>query len=308
MNRNDKPISDEVARVIWRRAAELQAAAERRMEERARQLSERTGSAGPAGDEIHPDDVRAAAIEAGISAEFVEIAMAEAAASGSHSTRLPPWELLGAKLFLDPSQRSIELTGLVPGVVDAVTTAVAQVFSGHPCLLHVGEVADLPGSSGRVVVFNVPKYDWSATANPGFVEKTSMVGLRQLHVAVRPFSGDTATCEVVVTGDLHPGMRMRWRLGAVTSAGAGAAGGGAGVGIAGSALSGALLLLPALAGAAAVTGLTVALWGIGYRYYRTKVEESLKESLGLLEASARAMSGARISGDTRTHLRLSSVR
>src|SRR5690606_24367892 len=68
-----------------------------------------------------------------------------------------------------------------------------------------GEVAELPGSAGRVIVFNVPKYDWSATANPPFVEKASIIGLRQLHVAVRPVDGDPAECEVVVAGDLHAG-------------------------------------------------------------------------------------------------------
>lgn len=292
MQPGDDRISEEGARAIWRRAAQLQAEAERRMEENLRRVPSGAGAV-PLGDGLHPEDVRAAGEEAGISPEFVQIALAEAAASDTPSTPTARGDGLGARLFLGVTRHTLEATANVQGSVDTVSAAVLQVFSGHPCLLQAGEVADLPSWSGRVIVFNVPKYDWSATANPPFLEKASMIGLKQIHVAVRPLALEAPSCEVVAAGDLHPGMRSRWRWSAATSVGASAAGGVAGVGLAGSVIAGGLLILPALLGAAAVGGAAVGAWALSYHYYRSKVEESLKQSLQLLPAAARAVAATK---------------
>lgn len=281
-------LPDEEARAIWRRAAQLQAEAERRIEERARQLPPSGGRAND-GDGLLPEEVRIAAEEAGIAPEFVQIALAEASASPERVSPVARWDMLGARFFLASTRHSIEVATTVEGRLDTVSSAVLQVFAGHPCLLHAGEVAEFPSSSGRVIVFNVPPFDWSVTANPPFVEKASMVGLRQLHVAIRPIPEDPSRCEVVVAGDLRPGMRTRWRWSAATYAGAGAAGGVVGVGMAGSALAGALLALPAIVGATVLGGAAVAAWAAGYRYYRHQVEDALKQSLQLVPATSRAM-------------------
>ena len=279
---------DEAARAIWRRAAHLQAEAERRLEERTRQIPVRHAGESSEGEGLRPDEVRLAAEEAGIAPEFVQIALAEAAAATDRELQETRWDLLGAKLFLGSTRRSIEVTAVVPGNLDTVSAASLQVFAGHPCLLQTGEVAEI-ASSGRVLVFNVPKYDWSATANPPFVEKASMIGLRQLHVAIKPLPEDPSRCEVVVAGDLRPGMRMRWRWSAATSVTASVAGGAAGAGLAGSLMGGAILALPALLGAAAVGGAAAAVWATAYRYYRSQVEEALTQSLHLLPTTARAI-------------------
>lgn len=294
----DKRIPEQTARAIWRRAAQLQAEAEHRLEERAGRIPSRTGTDQEAVDGLRPEDVRAAAEEAGISPEFVQIALAEAAASKAPTTPMGEWDVMGAKVFLGASRRTIEATTTLSARVDAVTAAVLQVFTGHPCLLQADEVAELPASAGRVIVFNVPKFDWSVTANPPFIEKAAMIGLRQLHVAVRPLQEDPGVCEVVVVGDLHDGMRSRWRLSAATSVGGSAAGAAWGLGLAGSALAGAVLVLPALAGAAVVSGAAVAAWVGGYRYYRRQVEAALEQSLQLLPAAARAL-GAYAAGRER---------
>lgn len=289
MPSNEDRISEEAARAIWRRAAQLQAEAERRMDEGLRRLPAKSGPGLSSEEGLHPDDVRAAGEEAGISPEFLQIALAEASASGEASSAIARHDILGARLFLGATRHTIEATQTVQGSVDTVSAAVLQVFSGHPCLLQASEVAELPSWSGRVIVFNVPKYDWSATANPPFVEKAVMIGLRQLHVAVRPLPGESPTCEVVVAGDLHSGMRTRWKWSAATSVGATAAGGAVGVGVAASAIAGALLIVPAVVGAAVISSASVGAWVLGYRYYRRAVEESLKDSLQLLPAAARAV-------------------
>lgn len=282
-------ISEEAARAIWRRAAQLQAEAERRLEDRAHGLPVLHGGEPPERDGLDRDHVRIAAEEAGIAPEFVQIAMAEAAASPGPVSPETRADLLGARFFLGSSDRTLEVSAIVPEGLDTVSAASLQVFCGHPCLLQAGEVAEMPTSSGRVIVFNVPKYDWSATANPPFVEKASVIGLTQLHVAIRPLPDDPSACEVVVAADLRPGMRQRWRWSAATSLGASAVGGAAGAGLAVSVVAGALLALPALLGAAALSGAAAAAWAAGYRYYRGQVEASLKESLQILPAAARAI-------------------
>ena len=293
MPTGDNRISDEAARAIWRRAAELQAEAERRLEERVGRLPAARAGEPADGDGLRPDQVRLAAEEAGIGAEFVQIALAEAAASPERASPTTRWDLLGARVFLGSTRGSVEVTAIVPGDVDTVSAASLQVFSGHPCLLQAGEVAEI-AAAGRVLVFNVPPYDWSASANPPFVEKASMIGLRQLHVAIQPLPEDPSRCEVVVAGDLRAGMRSRWRWGAATSVSASAAGGAAGVGIAAAAMAGAgaLLALPAIVGAVVVSGATVAAWAASYRYYARQVEDALQQSLRLLPTVARAIAAS----------------
>jgi hypothetical protein len=285
-------ISEEAARAIWRRAAQLQAEAERRLEESHRLPVPTRGDVSRT-DGLHLDDVRTAGEEAGISPEFVQIALAEASASTGPSSIMSGSDILGARLFLGATQRAIEASATIKGDVDMVSAAVLQVFAGHPCLLQAGEVAELPSWSGRVIVFNVPKYDWGATANPPFVEKAAAIGLKQLHVAVRPLPGETETCEVVVAGDLQPGMRKYWRWSAATSAGATIAGGAAGLGFAATAVAGTILIVPAVLGAVVASGASVGAWAWGYRYYRGAVEESLKESLQLLPIAVRTVASNR---------------
>src|SRR5918996_1224589 len=97
---SDDHIAEEAARAIWRRAAQLQAEAERRMEENVRKVPPKTGTDPLGSDGLHPDVVRVAGEEAGISPEFVQIALAEAAASNAPSSPMARWDVLGAKLFL----------------------------------------------------------------------------------------------------------------------------------------------------------------------------------------------------------------
>jgi hypothetical protein len=116
-NRNMPPsddrIPEETARAIWRRAAQLQAEAERRLEENSRRIPSATGTDPSGAPGLHPDDVRAAGGEAGISPEFVQIAMAETAASNAPSSPLARWDVLGARLFLGATRHTIEATATV---------------------------------------------------------------------------------------------------------------------------------------------------------------------------------------------------
>ena len=79
--RNDR-IPEEAAQAIWRRAAQLQAEAERRMEEKLHRIAPPPGTDLVSDDGLDPNHVRIAGEEAGISPEFVQIALAEAAGVG----------------------------------------------------------------------------------------------------------------------------------------------------------------------------------------------------------------------------------
>lgn len=292
MSRKKDRFSEEAARSIWRRAAQLQAEAERRLEESQKQIP--PSEADPLlEDGLLADDIRASGEEAGISPEFVQIALAEATAADGPSAAATERDIFWGRFFLGSTRPTIEASRITEGSLDSVCAAVLQVFTGHPLLLHAGEVADLPSGSGRVIVFSVPKYDWSGMTNPPFVEKAATVGLKQIHVAVRPLPGEEATCEVVVAGDLHPGIRSRWRWSAGTSVGAGAGGAAAGVGLAASAIAGALLVVPAVVGAAALSGATVGAWALTYRHSLRAVEDFLNESLRLLPAAVWAVNSSR---------------
>ncbi len=128
MPTNKDPISEEAARSVWRSAAQVQAEAERRLEESHR-LPARTEPGLSRDEGLHPDVVRAAGEEAGISPEFVQIALAEASASRGPSSGMTRKDFLGARLFLGATRHTIEATRTVQGSVDSVSAAILQVFS-----------------------------------------------------------------------------------------------------------------------------------------------------------------------------------
>lgn len=290
MSGSEPTIPEERAQAIWRRAARLQAEAERRMEERARTLAaaDEPGAHSP-GEGFRAGEVEAAAVEAGIAPEYVRIAMAEIATDPKAPAPLRGWEERAATRFLGTADRSLELARVVPAPLPLAVEAALRVLSAHPCVLQLRDVVDLPSLPGRAIVLDVPKYEWDGTSNPPFVESAAMVGLRRVHVTVRSLPGERGGCEVVISGDLERGVRNNWRFGALASGATGAAGAGAGVVAAASlGISGALLALPVAGGIALFAGVTAAVWGPTYRYYRRRVVEMLEESLRTLEASARA--------------------
>src|SRR5690606_29566470 len=103
----------------------------------------------------------------GISAEFVQIALAEAATSGRPALATTRVDALGSKVFLGATCRTIDATATVRGGVDVVSAATLQVFCGHPCLLQAGEVAELPSSRRRRrVPSRRTEYPRNATRRP----------------------------------------------------------------------------------------------------------------------------------------------
>ena len=103
MSQDETRISEEKARALWRRAAELQAEAARRLEERSRQLAPRGQSADMEEVEGYRlADVRAAAEEAGISPEFVDHALVESRNTGLVNTAQARPSAMAARFLGQP--------------------------------------------------------------------------------------------------------------------------------------------------------------------------------------------------------------
>src|SRR5690606_6648841 len=130
MDRDEPRYSEEEAAAIWRRAARLQMEAAQRLEERSRSLVVR-----PVGEELpriggsmRQSDVEAAAQEAGISPEYVQLAQAELRAQSGSGETLEGWEDRAATRFLRTGERSIEVSRLVAAPVEAVLAAMRRIF------------------------------------------------------------------------------------------------------------------------------------------------------------------------------------
>ena len=275
-------IDEERARAVWRRAAELQAEAAQRMEERAR-LS---AGAGDAGDPSEPgfrrSDVEAAAVEAGISPEFVQLALAETEAGTS---ALAGWTDRAANRLLT-SRRNLELTRTVAAPPAEIFRAMQRIFPAHPYLLTLRDTLGDP-LRGGVLVFDLPRFNWSGNNTP-FASDAYTLGVTTLRVLLRP-AADGAECEVALSADLRRGVRANWWVGTSLAGffGGGGALAGAGLGAAALGAAGALLALPALAGAAVVGGASGAGYGALYRWYLRKLELQLRDLLRTVDANAR---------------------
>ncbi len=211
---------------------------------------------------------------------------------------LTGWEERGARLMLGGLD-DVQLTRLLSGSVDEVSATLLRVFQALPYTLMPRDVIDLPSGAGRVLVFGVPRYDWSNMSNATFVTNAYMIGLRRVRATIRPLPGEAGRCEVLLTGDLRGQARGRWRMGAATSAAIGLGGGGIGAAAgAGLAVGGALLSLPVLAGFAVAAGITTAAWNGSVRYYRRLVEEMLDEALATVSSNLRASSFYRMPDST----------
>lgn len=130
--RAEEVISEEEAIAIWRRAARLQMEAAHRLEERSRSLltgpEEVVGRSGG----IRQAELDAAAVEAGISAEYVQLAQAIMRDSASAAVPLAGWEDRAAVRFLGTRERSIEVARMIAATPKEVVTAMQRILPAYP--------------------------------------------------------------------------------------------------------------------------------------------------------------------------------
>lgn len=285
VDRSDEVISEERARAVWHRAAQLQAEVTQRLEDRSRSLA--TQGSEPRPDGFTRSEMEAAAVEAGISAEFVQLALAETGETADSHTRLRGWQDKAATRFLGIQERHIEITRTIAAPAPEVLAAMQRIFPAHPYFLMLTDSVGDP-LQGGILLFQLPAYGLGNGVTTPLGQYGAAVDVKQLRVLIRAI-GDGGPCEVVLSADLHYGVRRNWWLGTALSGTAGGVGGAFATAVAAKALAlgGVILALPAVAGIAMAGGVGALGYGAMYRYYFRKMVETLQQLLQVLDVNAR---------------------
>ena len=277
----------ETAAAIWRRAAQLQAEAAARLESRSRALTD--GTAGQTDDpqDYTIDDVRAAAAEAGISPDFIALALTELKADplGGLPAKLEP----AATKFLGTPERSIELTRRIELPTDQVYAALQRVLPAQPWLFTLRDISGDPVAGG-LMVFDLPAFNWMATTqSTPLAYHGETVDVQQIQLTLREIPGsDGKACEILLRAGLQRSVRRNFQFGRWTAGIAGVFGGGAGLGIGLAAMGmSAMVALPVVAGAALVGGGTAAGYRALYRHSLQKLTELFEQMLASVAVHAK---------------------
>jgi len=294
----DLVLSEEAAKAVWLRAAQLQADAARRVKDRTAQAEAfATGvhAASPTTG-YRRTDVEAAAVEAGIGAEFVHLAMAEL--PGETTTPGDALVPVGdrrdrlATFIVGTSERSMQVTRTIQATPVRTLETIGRIFPAHPWELNFRDTVGGHPLDGGVLTFAVREI-----TSGDYVGGRGLTSLRyyltvidayQLRVTLHPRSGDPRQCDVTITADLRNGVKKNAKYG--IGMGLGLGGGGAALGIGLSAAKGALLLAAPIGIGAFVVmgGLMVGAYRWTFRWGLTRARKELEAMLDALQASVRS--------------------
>ena len=262
-------ISEEQARELWRRALQLQNAAERAAPEPHALL--------PASQGLSLDQVAGAAEAAGIDADYVRMALAERRLPDADRIDPELWTARWVNAILRESD-TIELTRTIPAPPARVVSAL-RTISIRPEfeLIHEATLGDDPTRDG-VLVYRLPKKDETS-----FHHNLDWTDVRVLLFAIRA-EGEGSRLRLRI-----PLFRRGINLALIGGASGlfGAGGMGIGSGLAGS-LAGVVSAASAIAMLPIVGGAAGALIGIGaYRaFYRWALRDGRSSAQRLLQAIA----------------------
>ncbi len=306
---SDLVLSERQAALLWRRAAQLQADALQRLDA-SRMTPSLTSTVATTSSENKavglPTEgyrlrhVQAAAMEAGISEQFVALALAELpAANWGELTELSTatWQDRSAAQVLGTSERSCAVSRIISGPPHKVLQALGLSLQQSPWELTLKDPVGGHPLDGGVLVFDLP----GASVGMGMAYNMNFtwLGLRhqleakQVQVTLRAAPGAPSSTEVTMYADLRPGVRRNVNAASWMAAGSGAFGGTVGAIIGAKVLAGVAAItigLPAL-GAGAVTALAVfAGYRISYRSAVARAREEMGRALDAAAASVRSQS------------------
>ncbi len=284
---NDKRfLTEDEATQLWRRAAELQAEAARRLEDRSRELAPRSesGDAHP-GDGYALDHVRAAAVEAGISAEFVDYAVAELRNERKLAIRDPDLIDRAADRVLGHPPNSAEVTRVIAAPPERVFQAMQRVFPAEPYSLVLKDTQGGDLLSGGVLVFEVPAWRGVEGTTSLSYQARGWADIRQLYVSMTTLDTDPVSCELTIRTPLRHSRRINFTASAVISglSGGGAAIGGVALGLAAAGAIGAAPLVAGGIAAMTALGLGSVVGGGAMLFYRPIYRYGLRKGLKALE-------------------------
>ncbi len=293
----DRIIATGQAEAIWLRAAQLQADAASRLEQRSRLGTGLTGitAALPSGG-YRLRDVEAAAQEVGIAPEFVALALAEQPAQAAVTVvdATARQERMTTRL-LGTSERSISVSRVIRGSPRTVLEAIGRVCPARPYLMSLRDTVGGHPLDGGVMVFTIPNMmknmmTGSSELYTSFTYRMYQLELFQLNVTLRPLVAGGG-CEVTVYGDLRSGLRKNLQVDKWIAAALAATGGTVGAAVGAGALAlGGLAVLPGAAAAAALGGGSLLWYRWLYRYALRKGTEELEGMLSAVEGVLRSHS------------------
>ena len=289
MSQDDTRISEEQARALWRRAAELQAEAARRLEERSLQLAPREDPSDAVETEGYRlADVRAAAEDAGISAEFLDHALVESRNRALVEGAQARPSALAAR-FLGQPPRTLEVSRVMHAPAEEVYAAMQRILPEHPFRLSLVDHHGADPVDGGMLVFKVPAYSYTATtADQSFAYEMLWADIKQLVFSLRRLDTSSPATELTVRGSLTYSHRKNMWVGGIMS-GIGAAVAGVGGAFASGAAAVAFGIGGLAVGAAAV-GFLAGVGSFGglamlgyrrlYRYALRRGERAIRDLLG----------------------------
>ncbi|HYW49396.1 MAG TPA: serine/threonine-protein kinase [Gemmatimonadaceae bacterium] len=293
-------LSERDAMAVWQRAAQLQAEAARRMERSVvRGAGPIPGPDAAPTDALRRVDVEAAAVEAGISRQFVAIALAEhSAGAGAGNGSLI---LLDSKAeqrittMLGTRDRSISASRVIRADAKTTLAAIGRVFTAQPYLMKVRETVNGHPLDGGILRFEVPNlmramsegYVGSGVGTGhGLIYRCYQLEMYLLNVTLKPRGTPAAPeCEVVISGDLREGQRKNLSV-AYKSIGGMSVGSLAlatPIAIKALGLAAAVAALPVVAAAGAVGALTMIGYRASFRNALVKAREELDNALAALQ-------------------------
>jgi tRNA A-37 threonylcarbamoyl transferase component Bud32 len=240
-------LSEADALAIWQRAAQLQAEAAHRLERtRTLQAPMVNDASSPDSGSYRIRDVEAAAVEAGISKQYVALAIAERQAQGTKPTPVVIGDRMDRQFttFLGTPDRSISVSRVIPASPKDTLSAIGAVFTGNPYRLRVNDTVNGHPLDGGILRFTVPRLSQmvGVPQTKKLIYRLQQIALSDLSVTLQARgTAQQPACEVVITGDLREGLRRNlhteWGFVGVGSVAAGAGTGMAAVGMGAAALA-----------------------------------------------------------------------
>jgi hypothetical protein len=284
---------DEASAVdLWRRAAELQEEDARRADERARSaaLQKALHGEGHSGETFTLEEVRAAAADAGIPAEYVELAWIEGRHGGVPGSRSATRREYARRRFLGTELQSMTVERAYDASVERVLAAMGDVFPNTPYLLELEATETVPADGSRVLVFAVPGGQELALNYTSFQYAMAWADIKKLIVTVRAVPGTEEVTELIIRSPLGYSRKLNYGVGlafgSVIGLGGGIGGLFAGLALFSGAVASGAALAPVavaatgLAGFGAGRSLTEWGWRAVYRVALRKGREGLEKLLG----------------------------
>jgi eukaryotic-like serine/threonine-protein kinase len=219
---------------LWRRAAQLQVDALSRLETSDEPFTRESTTDSSPSSGYRVEHVLVAAKEAGISRQYVAMALAELPRGAAIAER-PADAGVSEKQavrYLGTKQRSLAVSLIIDAPPARTLRALGAAFSRHPYDLQFRETVGQHPLDGGVLVFDLPgpvisMANASASLmNVHWMATRQQLEASQVQVTLRASPGDRERTEVTMTCDVRPGLRRNVRAAQWIAGSVGVVGGG----------------------------------------------------------------------------------